>query len=254
MNRVCSIVLVSVIVSACALTPEEELGEVTGEVQSANRLAANKLSAAKLQLAKLGDGALPTTIASLGGTADGREVLSYVIGCALAADDGIAAGGRAFRGAIGLAPMWRSRPLSPSEKRWVSACILARTNLLGIEVKLSLRGGHPVLASTLGESAAYAVVEGAFYGDLFQAKPEMYACSALAKQTGLSLSTLGARACATPSAWSSGTTACGFTYTGPCGALDVHVTPACTTLAPYANCRAATTRYAEVITVGLSTL
>lgn len=261
MGQVSSVALaMSVVLSACALVPEDEdLSETTEEVQSTNRLAANKLLAAKLQLAKLGDGALSVTVTNLVGTADGREVLTYVIGCALAADDhlSVVSPKVTFRGAIGLAPMWKSRALSATEKRWVSACVLARTNLYGVEVKLSLRGGHPVLGAPLGENLAYLLVEGAFYGDLFKTQPEMYACSALLKETGLPLSTLGARACAKPAPGTPNTTACGFTYVGPCGVLDVNLLPVCTVLLPpYKHCRtpAGTKRYDEVITVALPTL
>jgi hypothetical protein len=260
MGRVSALIM-SVVLSACALTPtdEEELGETTEEVQSTNRLAANKLSAYKLQLAHLGDGALATTVGNLVATADGREVLSYVVGCALAADDRLSvlttSQKLTFVGSIGLAPMWKARALSASEKRWVSACVLARTNLYGIQIQLSLRGAHPVLAAPLGEGLQYALVEGAFYGDLFETQPEMYACSSLLKETGLPVSTLGARACAKPVSGSTSTTACGFTYVGPCALLDLGLIPACTgLLPPYAHCRAGARRYDEVITVALSTL
>jgi hypothetical protein len=133
--------------------------------------------------------------------------------------------------------------------------VLARTNLYGVQVQLSLRGAHRVLGAPLGETLQYALVEGAFYGDLFKVQPEMYACSALLKETGLPVSTLGARACAKPAPGSTTTTACGFTYVGPCGLLDVGLTPVCTgLLPPYAHCRGGTARYDEVITVALSTL
>ena len=253
-----SALVMCVLLSACAIEPEDDdLGEVGSEVQTTNRLASNKLAANHLATAKLAGGALPDTVQSLISTADGREVLTYIVGCALAGGETLKVGGYAFPGSIGLAPSWRSRALTTSERRWVSACVYARTNLYGVQIALSLRGDHPALAAPLGEQVGYALVEGAFYGDLFDAHPTAYACLGLIKETGLPLSTLGARACAAPTGAGT-TTGCGFTYTGACSVLDLGLAPACARIAaPYGDCRTGRSpkdpRIHEVITVVLAT-
>jgi len=263
MGRVFSVLLALLCLAACAIPPDDdEVDNPSSEGEPTFRLAANKLSAAKLRAARLGDGTLASATANLSGTQDGREVLSYVMSCALGAGDSLSVPAlsaalpkQTVAGSIGLAPKWKTQPLSAAEKRWVSACVLSRTNLYGVEVKLSMRGSASALGLVLGESLGYLLVEGAFYGDLFKPQPEMYACSSLLKETGLPFSTLSARACSVPAAGTPKMTACGFTYTGACGVLDLGVGPACTGLgAPYAHCRGGTRYYDEVITVSLSTL
>lgn len=255
--------LAALVLSACAINEDDdELGETTAEVNTANRLSSNKLSAQRIAAAQVATGALPHAVRPLLGSEAGREVLTYLVGCALAADDAITVrtAGRklTFRGAIGLAPAWKIRAPTPSERRWVSACIYARTNLYGVPIAVSLRGAHPALASTAREQLGHVLVEGAFYGDLFDpVAPTAYACSALVKETRLPVSTLPARACAEPlPGGDPTTTACGFTYAGPCAVLDLDLVPACVqALPPYGDCRAgAGPRIHEVITVALSTL
>lgn len=263
------VLVVSVIstlaVSACALDEADDLSETSGEVHSSNRLSSNKLSAHQVAAARVALGPLSHAARPLLESADGREVLGYLVGCALAADDGITVTTRtgkfSFRGALGLAPAWKTRAPSPSERRWVSACIYARTNLYGVAIPVSLRGAHPALTTPPGEQLGYLLVEGAFYGDLFDpVAPTAYACSALVKETGLPVSTLGARACARPVPGEDpSVTGCGFAYVGPCAVLDLGLAPACNdVLAPYGDCRtgthAAAPRVREVITVALSTL
>lgn len=256
--------LASLVLSACVYVDDDDgLGETTAEINTANRLSSNKLSAQRIAAAHVATGALPHAVRPLLGSAAGREVLTYLVGCALAADDAVTVRTKTekltFRGAIGLAPAWKTRAPTPSERRWVSACIYARTNLYGVPIAVSLRGAHPALASTPREQLEHVLVEGAFYGDLFDpVAPTAYACSALVKETHLPISTLPARACSEPLlGGDSTTTGCGFTYMGPCRALDLDLAPACAhALSPYGDCRAAAgaPRIHEVITVALSTL
>lgn len=111
-------------------------------------------------------------------TEAGREFVRYLADCALCA--GVAAyadiaGQRyEFPGATGLAPHWLHRPLSEAEQRWVTACILARTNAFGIEVQISLRADHspyPALATTDEERREFTLHEGDFFGNLFADLP-----------------------------------------------------------------------------------
>jgi hypothetical protein len=259
MRRIGAIAFTAVLASC--LAGELELGETEDEVTTTNKLAANKLAANKLSASKVGVMSLSsTTLAAspLAGTADGREVLSYIVSCALPANDSIVLtnGGKtySFAGAIGLAPGWKLRVPTVSERRWVTACVLARTNAFGVSVPVSLRGAHPRLSSTLGEGLGYLLVEGAFYGDLFDpAGAKLYACSSEIRDLDLDLSTQALRACAISNNGS--TTGCGFTYTGKCAVLDLSLQPACTgLLPPYGKCRTVgATRFDEVITAYLAT-
>jgi hypothetical protein len=63
-------------------------------------------------------------------------------------------------------------------QRWVSACMLARTNAYGVSVPLSIRSrSHDVLRPVDAlEDEAYRFQEGAFWGNLFAESPQMYAC------------------------------------------------------------------------------
>ncbi len=111
-------------------------------------------------------------------TESGREFIKYLADCAL--DAGVAAYADVagqhyeFPGVIGLAPHWLHRPLTETEQRWVSACILARTNYFGVEVQISLRADHspfPALQTTDQERREYTLHEGDFFGNLFADTP-----------------------------------------------------------------------------------
>jgi hypothetical protein len=63
-------------------------------------------------------------------------------------------------------------------QRWVSACVLARTNAYGVHVRISLRapadapqGIKDALATTPDEVANYTLREGAYYGNIFGTTP-----------------------------------------------------------------------------------
>src|SRR4051794_453827 len=78
---------------------------------------------------------------------DGRQVLKYLVSCALPADVTVVAehGGQrySFPGGAALAPAWSTRALSAAEERLVSACMLARTNFFGKPVEISMRNDAP---------------------------------------------------------------------------------------------------------------
>nr|HEX4314835.1 hypothetical protein [Kofleriaceae bacterium] len=242
---------------AC-LTPDDTAPEVV----STDRIILNGLPASVLQanehdLGALGGASLAVAAPKSGllATADGRTALGYVVACALPASASITLGGASYAGGVGLAPEWATSAPTASNRRWVTACVLARTNLYGVHVEISMRGANPALQPTIAEGLGYLITEGAYYGDLFAPTgPTEYACLGLLKSTGLSLSTLSERACAAPDG-NGGDTACGFQFAGACGVLDLGLAPACTSLtAPYGNCRGGSTRYSEVITVDLATL
>ena len=108
----------------------------------------------------------------------GREFLSYLIDCALPEDTGVffEHDGRRYeyRGVMGLAPGWLDSPLTESEERWVSACILARTNYFGIKVRVSMQAKHSDFQSlqvSEEERDQFTIYEGDFWGNLFVNDP-----------------------------------------------------------------------------------
>ena len=120
----------------------------------------------------------------LSSSAEHRILLSYLVSCAL--PQGVTLyqevdGQRvSFTGALGLAPTWLHRPLNEPEQRWVSACILARTNYFGKRVQISMRALEPApgaLAVTFAEQKEFTLYEGAFFGNLFQPEADAFTCS-----------------------------------------------------------------------------
>ncbi|HJZ87963.1 MAG TPA: hypothetical protein VKN99_22465 [Polyangia bacterium] len=88
-----------------------------------------------------------------------------------------------YQGALGLAPYWADWPLDEAGQRWVTACLLARTNYYGISILISMRARSPAQAAgdpfeiTLSEFKDYTDYEGAFWGNLFAQFPKMFSCS-----------------------------------------------------------------------------
>jgi hypothetical protein len=238
--------------TACIDDPDLELDDLESEVGTENKLSANKLSANKLSANKLSANKLSAnSLASrdMLSTADGREVMSYVVGCALPSGQSITLqdnGGAShtFTGRHNLAPQWATRAPTVAERRWVSACLLARTNVFGVPVSISMRhDSYLPLASTTTERTQYSNVEGAFWGDLFGTTPVLYACGS---RNWAQYAQQSFRACALSQSGSY--TDCNFQYMGRCD-----TGPACTdTVAPYNGCRVGATTYSEVITIYLT--
>jgi hypothetical protein len=262
MKKLLVLLLLGAVGCALDTDPNESATDddiATSNKLASNKLASNKLASNKLAANKLAVATLPSQ-STLIDSADGREVLSYILKCALPASVTLtitATNGTAypFPGEIGLAPAWTTRALTVTEQHWVSACVLSRTNYFGIAVPLSLRGSNPALAQTLAEDLQYETSEAAFYGNLFSTPQVEYACIALPKELNVGSQSLGLRDCAVPTGDGT-TTMCGFTFTGGCGVVDSLLQPACLSLAePYSNCKAGTaanaTRFQEVISVVL---
>jgi hypothetical protein len=194
------------------------------KVSSANRLSVNRLSVNSLTMAGLAN--IPLSgdpdVNSLLATEEGRELLSYIVRCALAEGDALYATVEGveyvFDGLIGLAPNWHEQAFSADEKGWMSACLLAHVNNFGLVVPISLRGAHPALAVTPEEIAGYTHAEGGFYGDLFREDQVMYACLGWDPQGEPEDQSpfLPERVCAYSSEEIGGLTECGFINVGPC--------------------------------------
>ena len=120
---------------------------------------------------------------TLAATAAQRKQLTYLVRCALPADVALYAdieGERfTFPGSIGLAPGWLTEAMTPSEERWVSACLLAHVNYFGKHVQVSMRATPPpvpALAVSDDEQQTFSMFEGGFFGNLFTSNPVAYTC------------------------------------------------------------------------------
>ena len=114
-----------------------------------------------------------------------RNQLKYLVSCALAEETEaytiVDSEEYTFEGDIGLAPHWIDRGLTPKEERWVSACILARTNFFGKTVQISMRLPEGIEISsafevTSEELEEYSIFEGGFFGNIFAENSGAYTC------------------------------------------------------------------------------
>lgn len=227
---VATLATVGSVLGAC-VSGEVGLDEVQSNAIATNGIALNAIAtngiiSNHLAASHLADGAIVTQQATasqaglnLMAATGGVELFSYIVSCALpegsvvSADVGTST--YEFHGSLGLAPDWETRGLTLSERRWVSACLLARVNAYGISVQISMRGPE-ALAPTDAERAAFTVVEGAFYGNVFVNDPsqlEMVACRGAGQAAG-EHGGLVDRDCSEPAA--NGLTQCGMKYAGDC--------------------------------------
>jgi hypothetical protein len=234
------VVAVAVVVGWAASRPQ---AAVTRNRLAQNRLAQNRLAQNRLAQNRLAQNALSSTrleatlaTTELLATADGREVYSYIISCALPEGVTMEAavpgapdiapphtlytckdGKCVFSGSLGLAPYWVDRPLPPKGQRWVTACLLARVNLHDTTEAISLRGVAPELTVSVDEAELYNVEEGAFFGNLFADGDEIdwNACRGEGQASG-EFGGLNLRDCAEEDPSNRGFTYCGFKYAGNC--------------------------------------
>lgn len=138
-----------------------------------NRQALTALASGPLLTAQ---GALvPTPLLA---TPGGQSVLAHTLRCALPAGASIPGpAGVPFTGSIGLAPDWQTRGLTPTEQRWMTACLLQLLNGLAASVALMLEGSHPALDPRPGEDRAdYVISDVTVFGNLFTPTPAAYVC------------------------------------------------------------------------------
>ena len=207
---------------------------------ASNKLASNKLASNKLASNKLASNKLAVNMLGAGdllSTEDGREVFSYIVGCALpdsvtlvanipGAPDvapgdfpfSCTAGVCEFPGALGLTPSWANTSLDGDGKRWISACMFARCNAHNTSEEISLHGENHALTVAPDEEALYTVEEGAFYGNMFtpgHTGIQWYACEGEGQASG-EFGGLVDRDCTEPDPNNPGFTQCGFVYAGHC--------------------------------------
>ena len=182
-----------------------------------NRIALNRIALNRIALNRIALNG--SAVGDLSATDEGREILQYVVECALPAGVTLVGshGGTEyeFEGAIGLAPSWLRGSLDRAGQRWVSACLLARVNAHGVSVQISMRGPHRALRASDDEMATFTLEEGAFWGNVFTREEDFNACRG-ADQAAGETGGLENRDCTEPDAARQGTTVCGFQFAGEC--------------------------------------
>jgi hypothetical protein len=136
--------------------------------------------------------------------------VQYVVECALPSGHAItkqvAGESLEFEGWLGLAPEWEDDECDEDCQEWVSACLLARTNVSGQSVSVWMRADHPAIGE--GTNLLYPGYEASFFGNLFADSESQHLCKG--PLVGPLLAQLEGRTCA-PALGES----CGFVvYTG----------------------------------------
>jgi len=233
-------VTVLIALAAAPAHTDETSNRLTANRLSANRLSAIRLTANQLAARKLSENRLEarSDAGKMLSTADGREVYSYIISCALPDGKEIDATVPGapdtappdtlytcaneschFPGSLGLAEYWIDHRLDVKGQRWVTACLLARVNYFGVKVIISLRGVAPQLLVGRHEAERYSLEEGGFYGNIFSdpsEPPDWNACRGKDAAAGES-GDLKLRVCTEPDPNDPTHTKCGFNYAGDCG-------------------------------------
>ncbi|HVK68792.1 MAG TPA: hypothetical protein VM694_30250 [Polyangium sp.] len=75
-----------------------------------------------------------------------------------------------YQGHWGLADEWFYGGLAADGKRWVTACLVQRLNVLGAHVDILLEGNHPRIVENLANDATYDFEESSAYGNLFDSR------------------------------------------------------------------------------------
>ncbi len=177
--------------------------------------------------------------ASMVSSAEGRQVLDYLIGCSLRKNQKftVSSGGQTFtfQGDAGLAKGWKNHALDDKQKRWVSACMFARINNQGVNMSISLRGPHKALRVTQAEVNQFNKEEGVFYGNIFTGTAPVvgWSCRGQSQFEGEPEgNALSFRDCAEPGIRSGGdfvipTNRCGWGYSGDCFPFEPGLAQAC---------------------------
>ena len=111
-----------------------------------------------------------------------------------------------LHGLVGLTPEWEDGDCDEDCQQWISACMLARTNVAELTVQIWIQGDHPVLGEGVPEGALF---EAGFYGNLFADPDAQYYCEG--SKEGIVAAKREGRTCT-----SNDGQACGFTTFSQC--------------------------------------
>jgi hypothetical protein len=78
-----------------------------------------------------------------------------------------------LHGLLGLAPEWASDECDEECQQWVTACMLARTNVSGEPVLVWFASNHPAIGDEVPEGLIH---EAGWFGNLFASPDEQYLC------------------------------------------------------------------------------
>jgi hypothetical protein len=230
MRSVIIVVFVSTMATACV--DDLDVSTTTQAVLENNRIVSNRIVSNRIVLNRIVSNRIVSNQISINryrivsneliSTAEGRELLSYVVACAIPEEVtlvGTYAGVEyEFPGEIGLAPRWIRHSLRRTDERWVSACLLSRVNRFGISVPISIRGPHSALTVTEAEAEDFSREEGAFYGNIFVPVDEpiiWHSCRGRDEAVSESGS-LDLRDCAERDPEHPNLSLCGFEFAGDC--------------------------------------
>lgn len=206
---------------------------------ASNSAAASQMAASRLSIGQSGQGlytANPAAVSGFMATEEAREVLSFIVSCALPDGSTLAASADGityeFFGELGLANEWLTHPLKKAGRGWVSACLFARINDSNVPLPISLRGQHQELAAGVDERNGWTLEEGAFYGDYFVApgEPVQWVACRGRSQAAFEIGGLIERDCTETDPLNPGRTKCGLIYAGDCAAPTL---PACEHQSPH---------------------
>lgn len=217
-------------------TDDEALGVVQQADLSRNDLSRNALSFNDLSRNDLSRNALAASTLSsnaLSTAGLGVQLIKYAVRCALpdsvcvdvpvtATDTNVPSecvnGTCHFCGNLNLAPALQTTPLSLTQEKWISACLLAHVNIDGVSVPISVRDAVDgnIAAAKPPETNNYDAPEAAFYGNVFtpnaNGEYEKYTCNAGASGTP------PGRVCGLNA---SGALQCAMTFMGSCAGYAI---------------------------------
>jgi hypothetical protein len=133
----------------------------------------------------------------------------YLVECALPAGESITklVDGQPLElhGLLGLAPEWADDACNEECQQWVTACLLARTNVSGQTVMIWIQAEHPAIGY---DAPGGLVHEASWFGNLFAGPGEQYLCKGAA--SGPAAALREGRTCTLGQG-------CGFTKYSTCG-------------------------------------
>jgi hypothetical protein len=110
-------------------------------------------------------------------TAGGRKLVSYLVKCALAANDSLVkqdqyGNNYTYAGGIGLCPAWKNGGVSndPTCMEGLSACLMANVNTAGVHIPIWLDSNDPAIGWGV-DRVNYPMQEGTFFGDIIDTGP-----------------------------------------------------------------------------------
>lgn len=109
---------------------------------------------------------------------DRLDTVRYLVECALPAGHTVTkqVGNQVLEldGALGLAPEWEDDACDEDCQEWVTACLLARTNVGGHTVQVWMRADHPAIGE--GTHLLHPSWEASFFGNLFASPDSQHFC------------------------------------------------------------------------------